>query len=247
MSFSESTDVNFFTSHLLSLITTSKPESTIDFCGKYFQRVQSCHHVLGADFSFVNGCKYNRRAFLFCLSEALLNFQPTDEVYSAELQQIVEMLCPDFPRNFVQDGSKVLLSRSAAGAAGGGKAVLFKDMKSAFALHFLYQEWNREIDKLFMQDGSDVSRLLPPFRVRAFLNELRRTFPCRFEQPPAHAVDTVLGSLSTDINSDDFKRALLQNHVIVADLTRFPPNAVSITSLTTMGSMDNDVAPGTDV
>jgi hypothetical protein len=68
--------INFYVRHLFSQVALLKPEDPIEFASKYFKRIQSCHHVLGADYAYIGATKSNRRAFIFCLMEILVTFPP---------------------------------------------------------------------------------------------------------------------------------------------------------------------------
>ena len=67
--FLQSSEINFFLRHLFSQAVALRPDDSIDFAMKFFKRIQSCHHVLGADYAYIGATKSNRRAFIFCLIE----------------------------------------------------------------------------------------------------------------------------------------------------------------------------------
>jgi len=104
----QSSEIDFFIRHLFTQVAAVKPEDSIQFSVDYFKRIQSCHHVLGAEYSFIASCKTNRRAFIFCLMETFQTFSSEEEMSTVEYHQIVEMICPDFPRKLITDAGECL-------------------------------------------------------------------------------------------------------------------------------------------
>ena len=79
--FLANTEIIFFIRHLFSQVAALRPEDSIDYAAKFFKRILSCHHVLGADYTYITSTKHNRRAFIFCLIEIFHTF-PFDEAMS---------------------------------------------------------------------------------------------------------------------------------------------------------------------
>lgn len=217
----ESTDINFFTSHLIGLVAQVKPENIPDFFLKYFLRVESCQHVIGSDYNFIIGCSYNRRAFIFCLAEVLANYSSSEEFTAAEFQQIVEQLCPDFVSSIVADSVKLLEPKSATRPP----KYLLRELLVSFSFHLVYMEWLREVDRLYATEASEVSRAIPLSKLKSFFLGLQASWPVSLELPPEGAIEAVVShSTSTptqhnlELIKDEFKRAIVENQTVIAIL-----------------------------
>jgi len=116
-----SSEIMFFVRHLFAQVAALRPEDSIDFAAKFFKRIQTCHHVLGAEYAYIGATANNRRAFIFCLTEIFATFSPDESMSTAEYEQVVEMICPDFPRKMIHAAAACceLAPRAAAGAADG--------------------------------------------------------------------------------------------------------------------------------
>ena len=95
--------------HLFSQVAVLRPEDSIDFAAKFFRRIQSCHHVLGAEYAYIGATSNNRRAFIFCLMEIFASFSLEETMSTAEYEQVcahrcslfLRFLCPVYSMSYV--------------------------------------------------------------------------------------------------------------------------------------------------
>lgn len=221
----ESTDLTFFIRHLVNQIASVKPENLIEFSEKYFRKIESCHHILGADYNFIAGCKYNRRSFVFCLLETFSNFLSEEKYSLFEYQQIIELLCNDFPKNIILDAAYAVNSKSIGGMP---SKYLHGELSIALYFHILFEDWLKEIEKLFREESS--LNCLSISRIRSFILNLQSSLPLTVEQPPLFCIESVFNGIAKEIsiNYDDFRRCLFSNPAIIADVKRTPRTAKPI-------------------
>jgi hypothetical protein len=237
--------INFYVRNLFTQVAALKPDDPIEFASRYFKRIHSCHHVLGADYAYICATKSNRRAFIFCLMEILVTFPLDVDMSASEYQQIIEMICPDFPKRFVLDAaaaigpssgrseseSSNMVSDSLHGVGGtlGGK---YRHSQFRIALHFfiIFEEWIKYIETIFREEGS--LDCLSTFRLKAYLDDCRKNWSASFSQPTSDAVDTALATIkSSEISFAALLRALFACPSVQADVTAVSVTAVPLLSL----------------
>ncbi len=218
-------EINFFVKHLFMQVASLKPEDSIQFSIDYFKRIQSCHHVLGAEYSFIVSCQTNRRAFIFCLMEAFQKFTYEEEMTTIEYQQLVEMICPDFPRKIITDAVAPLeASKKVINAI---PKVPQGEFRIALFFYIVYEEWLKYIETIFREEGS--LDCLSLFRLRAYLEDCRNNWSISFAQPPSAGVDATLANFTgSEIAFNAFLRALFSSKVVQDDVCTYPNKAIRL-------------------
>lgn len=105
----------------------------VQFAVHFFRRIKNCHHVLGMDFAYITSCKYNRRAFVFCLTESFQSIPDTEKFTINEFYQMLDLICLDVPRNIISD---VMIGPSSSDLKYDFRALKI----NAFA-NIIYGEW----------------------------------------------------------------------------------------------------------
>ena len=222
----QSTDLSFFMKNWLQQLNNIKPENIAEHGAKYFKHVRSCQHVLGAEYSFISSCRYNRRAFVFCIMEALMTI-PLDEQYTiAEFQLILDMLCLDMPKQILIDAVNHIDPKE--GTSKENAKYLHKDLRLALFLYIIYEEWIHYVDTFFRDEKS-----IHTTRLKNFIDQLRINHVYNIEHPPIEALDSVYTNILKSHKEDisDFLKALLQNPIMVEDLCKFPNFATSLSDV----------------
>eukprot|EP01041_Mallomonas_annulata_P006430 gene6430-12997_t len=233
----EMIDLDMFMKTLLEQIFIHKPDNPLDFSKKYFQRVQSCQHVLGGDFEFVLQCRHNRRAFIYCCTESFQNFSLYEELGISDYHQLLQMICPDFPLLLLQEASCIInpVETDLTGR------YIYGDLRLTVFFHLMYKEWISELKKLFTNDTSSgsVDSLIisiPASRLQYRMNTLYADIPTAINRPPNIAIDhTVsalyIGSKPVDVNYNKFMQTLIFTQSLQDDLYYKPLKAQSFVSL----------------
>lgn len=228
----QSTDLGFFMKNWLQQLNNVKPENIADHGAKYFKHIRSCQHVLGTEYSFIISCRYNRRAFVFCIMEALMSI-PLDEQYTiTEFQLILDMLCLDMPKQILMDCTSYIDSKDNITKDNNNNnnntRYLHKDLRLALFLYIIYEEWMHYVDTFFRDEKS-----IHTTRLKSFIDQLRINHLHTIEHPPIEALDQVYTNILKTHKEDisDFFKALLQNPVMIEDLCKFPSSAKSLTDV----------------
>jgi len=219
----QSIDVNFFMKHWLQQVYNSKSDINVAEHGaKYFKNVRSCQHVLGQEYSFIASCRYNRRAFVFCIMEALMTV-PLEEQYTViEFQLILDMLCIDMPKQILLDAINHIDPKEGIKETA---KYLHKDSRLALFLYIIYEDWIHYVDTFFRDEKS-----IHTTRLKYFIDQLRVNHANNMEHPPIEALDAVYTNILKSHKEDisDFLKALLQNSIMIEDLCKFPDFAKSL-------------------
>jgi hypothetical protein len=213
-------EITHYLTNMFVVCTAIKPEDSIDFAWRYFDRVQSCHNVLGAEYSVISSCIRNKRNFVFCLMELFKTFNASEEMSVHEYQQIIEMICPDFPKTILTQVSTFLevsdmCVESNSSNTGTQK---YNHGELCIALYFFisYEDWIKYIEAIFKEEGSLDS--LSMFRLKAYLEDCRNNWSLSFPQPPVEGVDGALRSISqSEVSFTIFQRALIKDPSIRQD------------------------------
>lgn len=234
-------ELNFFLGHLFLQVAHEAPADPIAYAANYFATTLSQSHVLGAQYTFITSCNHNRRSFVFCLMELFRTFPLNEELTAVEYQQIIEMICPDFPRQVVLEASySVKATNTAEGSSSSSPKMALKyrheDLRVALYFHIIYEEWLKRVEMHFREEGS--LEYLNIFRVRTHLDEIRSSPKCLFEHPPQNGIEEIITLLSNapgtvsgcDVTFDGFKKTIFSNKLIAADVLTTSKDAAPLLS-----------------
>jgi len=228
----ESIELPFFLRSLLSQISTSSvviktTDEAVDYAENYFRNVLSCHHVIGSEYSYICGSKYNRRAFVYCLKESFSSISDDEEITSADYQQLVDVLCPDVPRHIIYEAAYAVEGVNSSSSQ--TTKYLHKNIRIAVFFHIVYEEWLKMVETFFREDG--ISGSVNLAKLRLFLDHSRVSISPHIDHPPKSAIDAIgQGQTSSDITFDGLRRLLFKNAAVVTDLYRKPPSALPLNS-----------------
>jgi hypothetical protein len=232
--FSESTDIDYLIRHMMNAYSTlGRGAIFSDFAEKYFRKVQSCHHVIGTNYGFVTGCRYNRRAFVYMLEEALsTSMLPNESTTSSDIQQLIEFLCEDFPHSVVTDALTIINPLPVTGSKSNIWRYKSGDLRTALYFLVIFEKWLKVVESIFNSEG--VMDRLSTHRLQGSLHLIKlRDGMISIEEPPSEGVRTTLLSLTENSDNSEitfvtFRRALITNHIIIANIYKVPPNAAPI-------------------
>lgn len=104
-------EFEFVASNLLSMAALhysakSGGETDVNaFASKFCSKLESCQHVLGAEYDYIRCSKYNRRAFAYSLTKLFHSIPFDEEVTVVDFHQLIELFCPDFPKDLVESAA----------------------------------------------------------------------------------------------------------------------------------------------
>ena len=231
----EFSEISFFIKNLFTQVAMLRPEDSVEFAFAYFRKVRSCHNVLGADYGFISGCNKNRRGFVFCLMELFKTFSDDEEMNVNECQQIIEMVCPNFPTSIMP---AVVSSLEVKNANVSPPKYRHGDIRVSLYFHIIYDEWLKYIMTIFKDEGS--LDCLSMFRVRAYIEDCRKNKRISFCQPSEECIEAALSQItSQDVSFIMLKKALFESKIIELDVTMVPEHT---TDLLTESSSPNNAA-----
>jgi hypothetical protein len=224
----ESTEINFFLKDLMAQSNYLKPMDDFLFAQTYFEKVKSCNHIIGVDYSYILESNYNRRSFVNCLVEIFTGFNEKDELTTLDLFHMIETICPNFPRNIVMDASLAVEATSTDPTT---KKFYFGELSTAVYLHIIYDEWLKLMEIFFKEENT--LGIATSSRLKFQVLEFSTSFSLSFFQPPSDLVNIVVDSITlynntNDIKFDDFRRAFCSNNTIASELRRLILNASAI-------------------
>lgn len=234
-SYLDVTDINLLLKHLMHQVLIQKPDNPIEFSRNYFQRVQSCHHVIGTDYAFISACQHNRRAFVFCCMESFQNFSPLDELSSYDYHQLLQMICSDIPLSLVEQATEII---DPIHSLSDPARYTYHDLMLSLFFHIIYHDWLKELQKMFSQESGSSSDMINVNRLQskilAWQTELPDSLQARM--PSQETIDTaatnlaIISSKGSDISIKQWKRALLQCQSLQEDICTKPKKAESFST-----------------
>lgn len=96
--------LGYFTDAIESL---GSSKSTIKELYKYFERVNSCNHIAGREFSYISMCYRNRICFTVYIMEKCQHLHQQKMTFK-DFHEIIKMIFPDFPETYTLVASQVL-------------------------------------------------------------------------------------------------------------------------------------------
>lgn len=222
----EYSEMSFFLQNLFTQVAMLRPDDSVEFAFQYFQKVRSCQNVLGADYGFIAGCNKNRRAFVFCLMELFKTFRDDEEMNVNECQQIIEMVCPNFPTTIMP---AVVSSLEVKNATASPPKYRHGDIRVSLYFHIIYDEWLKYIMTVFKEEGS--LDCLSVFRVKAYIEDCRKNKRVNFSQPSKECIEAALGQItSQEVSFVILKKALFDSKITELDVTRVSKHTSSLLS-----------------
>lgn len=239
-SYLQETETLFFVKNLFLQVATFRPDDGLDYALRYFKRVRNCHNVLGADFSFINGSNRNKRAFVFCLMELFKTFSDNEEMSINEYQQIIGMICPNFPSTIMP---AVASSLDVMNASASPPKYRHGDMCISLYFHIIYDEWLKYIMTIFKEEGS--LDCLSLFRLHAYIQDCRKNNRIGYPQPPPECIESAFADpKSQEISYIVLKKMLFENNLVRRDVTAVQKCTTSlVNSHEALGAPSNTTPP----
>lgn len=99
--------VSLYLEDVISLLLQVRSERPLDFLANYFAEVNDGKHVLCREFEYVNASTHNRWSFIVTAQEAFGEFDQAQITTNAELLQLFQLICHDFPEWLVRDAANL--------------------------------------------------------------------------------------------------------------------------------------------
>lgn len=153
--FSDLTEVGFFLGDLRAQLAQAKPNDKFAYTQKYFETIRTGAHIVGMPYPYIVESNHNKRSFLMVLIEAFKGFPESMEVTSFEFLNMLESLCPNFPKSVVLDASQSL--QRNIDEDGSSTKHSFKAISQAVFGCILYDDWLKLISDFYAEETSTNS------------------------------------------------------------------------------------------
>lgn len=196
-----------------------KGDEALDFSIAYLKHMESCYHVVGANYSYILESVHNRKAFVFCLTNALQGFDARHEVTSSELYLIIESMCPDFPKTHLTEAVLTATEQYTSSTLSSDHRFPLGLLAKASMCHILYDEWLRALEEVFRAEGKGLQ--LPLVRIKGRCEQVYRNLPPSCPQPPWAATQCAYDEViknGGELSFERFKKAVFGSEAVQAEL-----------------------------
>ncbi|XP_067358449.1 centriolar satellite-associated tubulin polyglutamylase complex regulator 1 isoform X3 [Channa argus] len=109
----------------------------IRYFAEYFSSVKNSNHVLFREYNYIRATAHNRASFIRVFWRCYRQIGKSGDLLSMlEYRSLLQLLCPDFPVEMVQNAARIVLMEDAIDCL-----MSFSDFLYAFQLQFYYQEF----------------------------------------------------------------------------------------------------------
>ncbi|KAF7653353.1 hypothetical protein LDENG_00084030 [Lucifuga dentata] len=134
--------VLFYLSDAVTQLLEHKEECTqfgvIRYFAEYFSSVKNSNHVLFREYNYIRATPHNRASFIQVFWRCYRQIGKSGDLLSVlEYRSLLQLLCPDFPVELVQNAAKIVLIDGAIDCL-----MSFSDFLYAFQLQLYYQGTN---------------------------------------------------------------------------------------------------------
>ena len=222
-------EFEFVANNLLSMAalhySAKSGEDVCTFASKFCSKLESCQHVVGAEYGYICSSRYNRRAFAYSLSKLFDSIPFDEEVTVDDFHQLIELFCPDFPKDLVENAASCVEISTKKGAM---PYYLHGNLRIAVFFHIIYGSWIKHVDKFF--EDEDTSCVVNGNKLRVHIYELCRSdLRLTIEHPSIATVSSIINDSTATVSMislEKFKSSVISNKVIAAETCR-PPSAAA--------------------
>lgn len=137
----ENSYVLFYLSDAVTQLLEHREEYTqfgvIRYFAEYFSSVKNSNHILFREYNYIKATPHNRASFIRVFWRCYRQIGKSGDLLSMpEYRSLLQLLCPDFPGEMVQNAARIVLTDGAIDCL-----MSFSDFLYAFQLQFYYQEF----------------------------------------------------------------------------------------------------------
>ncbi|KAF5904050.1 UPF0705 protein C11orf49, partial [Clarias magur] len=210
----------------------------VRYFAEYFTSVKNGNHVLFREFSYVKGTAHNRASFIHIFWKCFRQIgKNRDLLTMTEYTSLLQLLCPDFPVEIVQNTAKIVLMEDATDCP-----MSLSDFIYAFQIQFYYEELLESVLVIYedLLEGKNPNTVIVPTSTSAETISSEETdtqegvessvlLECieglcerfKHKHPPLSAIKEVLES-STRISYYGFLMALAKHEGISQGIGALP-------------------------
>ncbi|MBN3308660.1 CK049 protein, partial [Amia calva] len=132
----------------------------VRYFAEYFGSVRSGNHVLFREFSYVKATPHNRAAFIRIFWRCFRQIGKNGDLLAmTEYCSLLQLLCPDFPVEMVQNAARIVLMDDAMDCL-----MSFADFLYAFQIQFYYEEFLESVAVIYQDllSGKSPNTVIVP-------------------------------------------------------------------------------------
>jgi hypothetical protein len=190
-------------------------------------RVQSCSHVIGADYGYIVSCRYNRKSFVYCCRQAFSHMSPDTMMSVLDFYCMLQMICKDIPFVLIQE------SANSGCFPSNLSPPLYRldDFCISLNFRFIYTEWISLLESLFFEGTSrnSVNRVSISVLSRNF-DDWNLSLSSVIPRPAISQLKAIIQSLfntnmknDIEVNFEHIMSEIIHNAQIRMDVISFKP------------------------
>ncbi|XP_056138141.1 centriolar satellite-associated tubulin polyglutamylase complex regulator 1 isoform X2 [Lampris incognitus] len=158
------TGVLFYLNDAVTQLLEHKEEYTqfgvVRYFAEYFSSVKNSNHVLFREYNYIKATPHNRASFIRVFWRCYRQIGKSGDLLSMlEYTSLLQLLCPDFPVDLVQNTARIILMDDAIDCL-----MSFSDFVYAFQLQFYYQEFLVSVQAIYQDllSGKSPNTVIVP-------------------------------------------------------------------------------------
>ncbi|XP_067292364.1 centriolar satellite-associated tubulin polyglutamylase complex regulator 1 isoform X2 [Pseudorasbora parva] len=155
------TNVTFYLNDAVTQLLEHKEEYTQFGVVRYFaEYVKNGNHVLFREFSYIKATPHNRESFIHTFWKCFRQIGKNGDLLAmSEYSSLLQLLCPDFPTEMVQNTARIVLSDDATDCL-----MSFSDFIYSLQIQFYYEEFVESVSVIYQDllSGKNPNTVIVP-------------------------------------------------------------------------------------
>ncbi|XP_026872986.2 UPF0705 protein C11orf49 homolog [Electrophorus electricus] len=158
------TDVFFYLHDAVTQLLEHRDEyvrfGVVRYFAEYFASVKDRTHVLFREFGYVKATPRNRAAFIRIFWRCFRQIGKSGDLLTVlEYSSLLQLLCPDFPAELVQNAARIVLMEDAMDCP-----ISFSDFIYSFQIQFYYEEFLESVLVIYddLLEGKNPNTVIVP-------------------------------------------------------------------------------------
>ncbi|XP_065148437.1 centriolar satellite-associated tubulin polyglutamylase complex regulator 1 [Paramisgurnus dabryanus] len=158
------TNVLLYLNDAVTQLLEHKEEYTqfgvVRYFAEYFTSVKNGNHVLFREFNYIKATPHNRVSFIHIFWKCFRQIGKNGDLLSmSEYSSLLQLLCPDFPVEMIQNTARIVLMDDAMDCL-----MSFSDFIYSFQIQFYYEEFVESVSMIYQDllSGKNPNTVIVP-------------------------------------------------------------------------------------
>ncbi|XP_062317510.1 centriolar satellite-associated tubulin polyglutamylase complex regulator 1 isoform X1 [Osmerus eperlanus] len=158
------TNVLFYLNDAVTQLLEHKEEyiqfGVVRYFAEYFSSVKNGNHVLFREYSYIKATPHNRASFIRVFWRCYRQIGKNGDLLAMlEYSSLLQLLCPDFPLEMVQNAARIVLMEDAMDCL-----LSFSDFLYSFQLQFYFEEFLESVSMIYQDllSGKSPNTVIVP-------------------------------------------------------------------------------------